>query len=279
MTKPFPSIRILAVLVLFKRRSDQAASWPVLRELVNSPKGPLHGCLVYDNSPDEAGEAPSLPQGFTLLKNPNNGGTARAYEAAVATSRALNCDWLLLLDQDTVLPKNYLDRLTDVAQARPLTDAVVPRVWHGVELISPAVVTRIGSIRPSSRPSERHGTLTAISSGALIRTDVLAAIVPLPEHFWLDYVDHWIFLRLSQMKRKVEVADVDLVHDLSIKSPGSLSELRLKSVLSAEKKWYANLSPLARALLPLRVLLRGIRYALTGNAKLALLTFSRAFRG
>lgn len=262
--------RVLAVLVLYRQRPEDAAAWGAVRELLRGIGGiRLCHCLIYDNSPERGTWAEDLPEGVSVTWAPENRGTAGAYTEAVDLATAEGCDWLLLLDQDTELPTDFLHRAARAVEITPSAAALVPRVHHGRTLISPAVITAEGSIRPDRAPMNASGTPTAISSGVVVRRDAVAAVLPFPGAIWLDYVDHWMFLSFARQNLPIGLIDADLPHDLSIRTPGRLAVDRLRSILMAESTFYRELGLKARAWLPARRVIRVVRLLGSGHFRLA----------
>lgn len=259
--------------MLYRRRLEEAASWPVLSTWLQTRPSGLRQCVIYDNSPLSPIDAGTLPPGVVLIRNPDNGGTEAAYAAAAPIAQRLNCAWLLLLDQDTVLPGDYLSHAASALSAMPHATALVPRVRHESNLVSPAVITRTGSVRPCADPHVRNGMTTAISSGMLMRHQAISDIA-FPPEIWLDYVDHWMFLNMALRGKTVALMDITLSHDLSVRRPTTLSADRLRSILAAEKAFFVRFGGMARNLLPLRRLLRAFRYALVGKPSLAAVILS-----
>lgn len=284
--------RVLAVLVLYRKTPPEAAAWDFLCDALEAQHGTnqqgagqqevgqwaaldLVHCLVYDNSPQSLVQ-PALPPGVSYHGNPANGGTAAAYTAALSMVKAQGCGWLLLLDQDTLPPREYLMRAA-AALAEPKSAgaaALVPRIVHGDRAISPAVISRFGSVRPVTRAGA--GIHTAISSGLLIQADALARHLPKDPVFWLDYLDHMIFLSMSRGGAQLTEMDVEIAHDLSVQDPATLSPIRLASILTAERAFCNALGPLARAMLPPRRLLRAARY-LVHKPMLSMMLLRSAF--
>lgn len=260
---------IMAVLVVYGRKVEDAASWPTLRLWLESDRSRLRRCLIYDNSPTSLTNTASLPNGAILMHDPANGGTAGAYMTAAQHVPEAECTWLLLLDQDTILPVDYLDRAVQAAVAVPDAMVLVPRVHHGDQLVSPATITSSGSVQPVPDPRRTEGLPTAISSGALVRRSVIAE-VHFPPELWLDYVDHWLFLHVAKRGGALTVIDADLSHDLSIRTPKTLSTIRLRSILTAERTFYAAFGRRARVILPIRQMIRAARYAMVMRPDLAL---------
>lgn len=273
------STSVLAVLVLFGRTAKDSASWNVLEGMINkaAPLKLTH-CIIHDNSPQERAQPTySLPERFELHHSRENVGTAGAYTRAVDLARAQNCEWLLLLDQDTTLPSDYLESAAKLHQE---ADIMVPRVWHCEQKISPSVVTRTGMVKSLAiAPSYNKGWITAISSGMLVRVSALESSLPFPKELWLDYVDHWMFLSFARNGFKVVEIDSDIHHDLSIKDLAKLQSPRLENILRSETALYRHLNNVARIILPLRQVIRGLRYLSGGRSDLAITLFRYLFLG
>src|SRR5271154_641990 len=126
--------RVLAIIVLFKMRPCES---PTLRTLVEAsrevstakPELDL-AILIQDNTPG-AQDAGDLPAGVRYKSAPENPGLASAYNRALEIAHAEGYNWLLTLDQDTLLPKNFLSRICDLAvllEGSPEIAAIVPQI-------------------------------------------------------------------------------------------------------------------------------------------------------
>ncbi|RYD26126.1 MAG: glycosyltransferase [Lysobacteraceae bacterium] len=257
---------VLAVLVLYGRKPDEAASWSTLLALLGQD-GPLRldHCVVHDNSPERHVPTIAPASNISVRWTPDNSGTAGAYIEAAHVARAHGCEWLLLLDQDTDLPADYLNRAAHALDDQPDASVLVPKVRHGGELVSPATIGRTGSVQPTACPTAHAGIPTAISSGIIMHHTAFAAVLPFPRAIWLDYVDHWMFLSFARRGLRMGFIDADLSHDLSIRTPHTLSTTRLAGILAAENAFNDAMSDGGRGWLRLRRLIRAIRYAANGQ--------------
>src|ERR1700744_1601622 len=127
-----PEVRLLAVIVLFKIRPSVSSSLLTLlasaRQAANS-KLKLE-ILIQDNTPGGQ-EAGDLPENVRYCVAPHNPGLAQAYNSALKVAEKEGYDWLLTLDQDTSLPVNFLERISEIAleqAAPPEVGAIVPKV-------------------------------------------------------------------------------------------------------------------------------------------------------
>ncbi len=280
---------VLAVMVAYRRAPEEAASWRWLMDRLAEGRTTgdtrslrLAHVLIYDNTPGDstpggtaADSGTALPEGVSRIADPSNGGTAAADEAACALAGRMGCEWVLLLDQDTSVPADYLRKAGDAAARPDRPGILAPKVLHGEILISPAEMKVTGRVVPRA-DADQTGHLTAIASGLMLRQTDLARALPLPPALWLDFVDHWVLLKMRQNGTKSAVIDTVLSHDLSIFKPAEMSTERMIGILDAESWFHRHLSWQAWAALPL---LRLIRVTFYGrfNRPLAWLILRRAF--
>lgn len=265
--------RILAVIVVYERDLSAVLAWPFLRHCIvtsvdHRSAQHNHGfCLdsvvIYDNSSHARALPAELLPGCLYVHDAGNGGTAAAYEHAINLALTRDIDWLLLLDQDTLLPYNFFDAASAaLVKGTRQPSALVPWVFQGDHVVSPARVTEAGSFDPLCYDALlREGSnLTAIASGCLIYVPHLLQIA-IPRALWLDYVDHWIFAELRKKHSLILVFDCSLQHNLSISSLKSLTLNRLTSILNGEATLLPTLGAKARLVFPFRLVARVMRYA------------------
>ncbi|MFZ2662464.1 MAG: hypothetical protein WA012_10280 [Rhodoferax sp.] len=236
---------VLAVVVLYNRAFRDVPCAVRLKQWLAAPGGSstclsLGHCLIYDNSP--------LPQSFDfsgheqidLFHDASNGGTRSAYLHALKIARAKGYPWILFLDHDTDLPQDFfLDAeraLVTAAHDRPVC-AVVPRVFDGPVLISPSWITAYGRVAAHTDVLTAVGDgvrLTAIASASIVRTESLAAVLPIPAAFSLDYLDHWLFRELQRRGGAIVISSARVEHSLSVQSMRSMGIDRYRATLEAE---------------------------------------------
>lgn len=242
--RPDRSPPILVVLVLYQKDASSSTSMvSFLRALDESGLASQFKLLVYDNSPIQSVLPDSIPIPFSGIHDPTNGGLFRAYTAALELAENEGAEWLLLLDQDTVLDATYLKTLwlnLPAAVENPRCAAMVPKLLSRNKIISPARVLWGGLDIPVDKkltgipPWE----VTALNSGTLLRVSAIRAVGGFNPKFWLDYLDCWVFNRLHRAYYVVCVMDAVLLHDLSVEKMGSMSVSRYKNILIAEGEFY-----------------------------------------
>lgn len=279
-------MNIIAVVVLYRCRMDQS---PTIASLVRSwehcPDERLKLKLViYDNNPESHSGPVALPFDHQYIHDAANGGLAAAYNYAVESDPGDHYQWLLLLDQDSNLPDNFI---AIVAEALSVVEhdngvvAVVPQVTHDSTPISPALVKRGGGIRPirNSPLGVCHKPVTAINSGTMLRKLFVSEIGGFNRQFRLDYLDHWLFAEINRRGRKVYITGAIISHDLSIGNRARpVSPERYRSVLQAETLFYRvskNRDDFVCHMLALAI--RAGRQYLLGDRELSRLTLKHLF--
>jgi len=264
---------VYAVIVTYGRDPAEAAALPLMRAWLRGESGSgspmLAGLLVWDNSPTSSGVPAQA--GIAFRHDPSNGGTRAAYACAAANAADRGAQWVLFLDQDTVLPADFPERIGCAVRAASARNtppaALVPRVVHNDRLVSPARITASGAVRPAPLSQtdvdgpDGPGRPTAIASGALVRTAELSAVLPAPVEFWLDYLDHWLFRRLLERGGTIAPIDCELRHSLSVASSAPLSAARFTNVLRAERAFVGRPGLAVEFAYRLRLAARALRWS------------------
>lgn len=239
---------ILAVVVVYNCEFSQSQSVSSLFQILNeNPAWAKHFSVVlYDNSPQA--QNPVMPPGFPshYVHDPSNGGLATAYNFALARAESEEREWLLLLDQDTSLTREFISELLETAKnlhTRAEVAAIVPKLLVHGEVHSPAIpFTRL--MRRQFLPPTKALThdvvgvqpqhLCAYNSGSTLRVAALRSMGGFPAEFWLDFLDHAVFHALIVNGYRVYVMLAMLAHDSSYSDPGSTPVWRLHNILMAQ---------------------------------------------
>lgn len=248
-------MKLLALVVIYKMQPSRS---PTLRTLLRS-KDLLReieaslDILIWDNTPN--GQHPAdLTPGIRYASAPHNPGLSPAYNQALTIARDEGFDWLLTLDQDTVLPDNFLDEIARIAER--LTDdirvaAILPRVIGGKKRLSPFRFA-LGGI-PRALPEGFTGvslhTTYAVNSAATLRVASLQQIDGYNPLFPLDISDIDLFHRMALANMSVYVAgDLVVSHDFSLLNKrGRMSLERYRNLLRDECAfWDMNMSGFGR---------------------------------
>jgi GT2 family glycosyltransferase len=240
-----PGRRILAVAALYQqspRESNALSSWRAI--LKSDPALASHFSLViYDNSFERHQIADDFPLHY--VHDPANGGLAAAYNYALSRAEDAGYEWLLLLDQDTILTSEFLAELIACADAVHTKDkvaAIVPKLMVRGTILSPAEHF-LDFLRHQFRnhmQTLRHaagiqqGRVSAYNSGAALSVPWLRSVGGFPKEFWLDYLDHAVFHALWTSGRRVYVLHAVLQHDLAESDLNARPIGRFRNVLQAQ---------------------------------------------
>ena len=99
----------------------------------------------------------------------------------------------------------------------------------------------------------------------------MSAVEAIPTALWLDYLDHWLFRELQGLGYRAELMNSTIHHELSIIDSTPPDPTRLINMLKAERLFVARLGFRARAMYPVRIVLRAAR-ALPHDGRAAWLT-------
>ncbi len=265
--------KLLVVIVLYKILPQDSPAFRSLHEAIRKANlGPeAISVLLYDNTPGGNSTGP-LPVGTRYEADGQNSGLAVAYNHALEAAQTEGCSWLLTLDQDSCIPLDYLQRITDVAsrvEVEIQIGAIVPRMMDKGRVVSPVSLRLWGPSQMDSRlEGTTRGEIHAINSATLFRVSSLMAIGGFNPYFWLDYLDEDIFHQLYIFGFKVYVASkIQVEHSLSLLHPEELRPDRYHNILRAESAyWDLYGTPLQRFAFAARLLRRIQRQKVRGHA-------------
>jgi GT2 family glycosyltransferase len=243
-----PPSSILAVVVVYNCEFSQSHSVSSLFQILSeNPELAKHFSVVlYDNSPQP--QSPVSPPDFPThyVHDPSNGGLATAYNLALARAESEEREWLLLLDQDTTLTREFISELVETAETlrtRPEVAAIVPKLLVHGKVHSPAIPFTDQMRRQFLRPTQAltHDVvgvlpqrLCAYNSGSTLRVAALRSIGGFPTEFWLDFLDHAVFHAFIVHGYRVYVMLAMLAHDSSYSDLGTVPLWRMHNILMAQ---------------------------------------------
>lgn len=157
---------------------------PLLKQNLDALSSQVDQILVFDNASANIGEIRNLAASFDrvrLIENDQNLGLPANYNRAARMARDLDCPWLLLMDQDTVVPSDLIRKYMEYT-SDPQAAVISPVVWD-VNSLDPEEALRNLPEGPVSCVDH------CISSASLNRVDILLAIGGFEERLFIDYVD------------------------------------------------------------------------------------------
>lgn len=235
---------ILIVIVLYNCDYEFSSSFNTISleldklKLPNSPE-----LFIYDNSPITF---PSrIPKSslfnITFVRDVHNSGISRAYELALKHANEFGHEWLLLLDQDSLVTKNYISEIKSIlfSSLDPKIVSIIPNVFSQKDnfRLSPMKVFPGNYCRPilleSGVITKR---ITALNSGSIIKVSFLNTFNIFPNKYFLDMLDHFIYRSIYQNDLYVFLMKSFIQHNLSVQSAyeQNISIDRYRQILQAE---------------------------------------------
>jgi hypothetical protein len=237
---------VTAVVVLYQTPPEVSLT-------LNSLAANLHGLEhrfaveVHDNSP-VPGDMAALQtlEVSTFAHHPDNPGLVGPYNSALDAAERRGSSWLMLLDQDTQVTREYLKQVLafiDAPQVPSEVAVAAPRLKDGKSVLSPLRPIRLG-VRP--RPlaaGKEHPHRTCylyLNSGALMRVSALRAVGGFPDEYPLDFLDHAMSARLKAAGYSLYTLATALEHELAVRDMASVPPARLASIFRSEDQYYAE---------------------------------------
>ena len=221
--------------------------------------------LIWDNSPAGVSVA-DLPMQVQYRHSSENVGVSGAYNYAMELAEQRGFGWLLLLDQDTILPQEFLSAMHAYAsrlEREEKVAAVAPTVLMGTTQVSPKIMSRWGAAKDPSPGFEGpvFEELIIMNSGMLLRVSALRRIGGYGMDFWLDFSDRYVCHMLANHGYGAWLAgELRLQHNVSLMAEGATSMTRYKTLMGAQDAYFSQYkSPLRNAVFCYRLLRNALR--------------------
>jgi len=251
------NISIQIVLVLYKLKLEDSLTYKTLCEN-NIYLKCNYELLIYNNSPEILIEESNK---YIVINASQNDMLACAYNYALQRAKKYNREWLLLLDQDTCLTKEYFEQLNDALLYENVA-AIIPRLKSKQMHLSPKSYCSlfgpwIKMINIHRAGIIKNKTIQAFNTSALISIDAIWKIGGFPVDFPLDVLDFYVFYLLSKNNEKFYLMNVDLQHDLSVLDyHNKMTIQRYNSIIDSEYRFAKLLGIVSVILFKFRLILR-----------------------
>jgi len=240
-------VKLFIVIVLYKLKPSESVTLTSLRKAMAQVQAAQlkFKLLIYDNTPGGQDPGP-LPADITYISDTRNSGLAKAYNCALQAAGEGGFDWLLTLDQDTVLPLDFMSKLCDTAAlAFPMerVGAIVPIAMCDGRGISPKMIMKHGTLGkcfPKGFSGISEHRAHAVNSASTIRVSALKAVRGYDERYNLWFSDIVMYNRLHAHDFRIFVAgNIHVDHEMSgfdLKSRSTPG--RYEDILRAEEAFY-----------------------------------------
>lgn len=150
--------------------------------------------------------------GHTVVRSVENRGIAAALNTGIRMALDRGADYVLTLDDDTIMPPDYIAVALDIfARATPATR---------LGIVSSDRVNGHPAIPPRRSPEGFGLVGEAIQSGMVISAECLRVCGLMDERFFIDCVDTEYCARIGELGFRIAIATgTDLAHTLGVQVP------------------------------------------------------------
>ncbi|MFD2571261.1 glycosyltransferase [Spirosoma soli] len=214
--------KILFLIVLYKTDLNESPAFQSLKKTVRPflSQGYVD-VLICDNSPsleiDDFGQIDNEEFNLYYLHDPANPGISLSYNRGAEIASLKGKEWMLVLDQDTTMQTDSLQKYVDALKNYPNFPVYAPMLYSNNLLLSPCKYimnrgTHLAKIEPGVHFLKARNVL---NSGLLISIDAYQNVGGYDENVWLYFSDFVFFDRLKVLYKKFVVVDCLIEHQLS----------------------------------------------------------------
>jgi GT2 family glycosyltransferase len=214
---------LLAVMIVFNCKLEETKTLVSLLKNFENNQNIFERfkLIIYDNSKIIQDIDFVIPFNYEYIHNPKNIGLAGAYNHALAEGSKYFSKWLLLLDQDSSLPADFISCLSDTTlefENDKTVFSIAPKMFYNDALFSPSKVIYGGIHRPIDKNCTGFCDFEvfAIGSCSCVRISFLNEIGGFNGVFWLDCLDRWLYLKIKEKGGAVYITDSHIKHELSV---------------------------------------------------------------
>lgn len=267
------------VIVLYQCSLDKSVTFLTLKEQLKSISVDFE-LIIFNNDINQKTEN----EEYLVVNSEENQKIAGAYNFALERAIKKGMKWILLLDQDTVIPDNYFKELDKLFSGNYCSDlvAIVPILELNGRVLSPK---RISSKMRFEHDINKTGytkeRLNAFNSLSLFDVQFIKSVGGFNKNYPLDMHDHWCYNQVYKHQKSVYILDVTSEHESSfIDFERNVSIPRYKEFLRTEDRFIRNeLGIFVYLFYKMKILLRSVKQFINyKNKKYSLVTFLSVFK-
>lgn len=187
---------------------------PQLKKCVFSLAPQVEKIIIVKNSTELLDFSDLPDEKIIQIQLGKNYGIAYAQNQGIEKAMELGAEWILLSDQDTVFPEQYVNRFSEKIKTHGTETVYVPVFFNETKKqLEPVSVAMSESLIPdeNSPVSLIHG----ISSGTIFHKDIFNKIGGMDEKLFIDYVDfEWCWRARFNGIRTLCFPDIVVSHQL-----------------------------------------------------------------
>lgn len=208
---------LLVVIVLYKTKLNDSLSFNTLINSSGFTKGEI-SFYIYDNSPEQ-NQKFHLSDNINVFyeKDYNNSGISSAYNKAAEYAKSKDMEWLLLLDQDSSIPYDFIEKLEDSINKYKNQVLFAPILKHNNLVLSPCKFEFMkGSAMKMVSPGITSlKDISIFNSGILVKTSSFLIVGGYNEKVPLDFSDHSFVHRMKKNISEFVIMPIEINHQLS----------------------------------------------------------------
>jgi len=239
---------IFVIIVIYKEEYFLTKSYvSLLKSYLNFNNQSRLDICIYDNSPEPTNKSKNeLNIKVHYIHNPLNPGVGKAYNEGVLLAKKLDKKYILLLDQDSQLKNDFLQKMIFEINKQPQLNIFAPIVISKItgEVLSPKEYNynffnskKIDfNLNIKEIATKKY---SIINSGMIIKVNLFNQVGGYNENILLDFSDHEFISRLSKFIEKISLLDTKIIHELSCQVNTTLSSrlFRYKTYLIGGKEF------------------------------------------
>ncbi|MGL4336699.1 MAG: glycosyltransferase family 2 protein [Turicibacter sp.] len=237
-------LSIKAIIVLYNKKvSDSASIISILKQRIWKNRIKL-SVSIYDNSEKAMISERELLDlnaivDVDYVHDGLNKGLSLIYESEF---KKLKEDYVLLLDDDTCLPHDFLLTFINCHNKYELNSVYVPKIYSFNKLISPYRTCLFLSKTIDDNCSGVYKNIHAINSGVILPNIKCIRDYEYPPYVKFYGTDSVLFDYINKLKIPIVVLDCKVNHDLSFHPLGDFDKYQnaLCSVIGFWRKHYSN---------------------------------------
>ena len=207
---------LLIIIVVYNKALEDCESFQSLLQMTE--KDSDLNLYVYDNS--KLPQKIRVTEGVSILYNhdSNNSGVSIAYNLGARYAEKTHKKWILLLDQDTTLPKRILNSYQEALQKNPSLKLFAPMLMlQNGKIFSPCIYKFKRGFHPKEVTSGVHSLykLAPVNSGMLINLNAFLEVGGYNNKVKLDFSDFQFIERFRRKYSTFYVLDIQCLQDFS----------------------------------------------------------------
>ncbi|WP_295799634.1 glycosyltransferase family 2 protein [uncultured Treponema sp.] len=208
-------MNVSAVIITFNPNIND------LQKLLQSLVPQVEKIIIVDNGSGNIASF-SLSKNIELIKLCENKGIALATNVGLKRAIELNADFIIISDQDSVFPCDYVKNFFQIYSKNYDKDiaAYTPVFYEkNSDSIKPVYIKKFGFIVKQQQKNATKFVYQSIASGMIINTAALHFVGFMNENLFIDSVDfEWCWKVQYCGKKILSVKNLKLVHSLGDKN-------------------------------------------------------------